>query len=63
MSPKVCLWTFRLKQAAHLLVVTDGTVSEIAYACGFKTVPHFTRRFKDEFGKSPAAWRRLEPRA
>jgi AraC-like DNA-binding protein len=43
--------------------VTDGTVSEIAYACGFKTVPHFTRRFKDEFGKSPAAWRRLEPRA
>jgi DNA-binding response OmpR family regulator len=63
MSPKECLWTFRLKQAAHLLRETDGTVSEIAYACGFKTVPHFTRRFRDEFSRTPAAWRKLGSQA
>jgi CheY-like chemotaxis protein len=58
MSPKECLWTFRLRQAAHLLRETDGTVSEIAYTCGFKTVPHFTRRFREQFGRTPAAYRR-----
>jgi AraC-like DNA-binding protein len=58
MSPKECLWTFRLRQAAHLLNETDGTVSEIAYACGFKTVPHFTRRFRERFSSTPAAYRR-----
>ena len=58
MSPKECLWTFRLQQAVHLLLVTDGTVSEIAYACGFRTVPHFTRRFREQFGRTPAAYRK-----
>ena len=57
MSPMELLWTFRLKQAAHWLQETDGTVSEIAYASGFKTVPHFTRRFKERFGTTPAAYR------
>jgi AraC-like DNA-binding protein len=57
-SPKQCLWTFRLRQSEHLLRQTDGTVSEVAYACGFKTVPHFTRRFKTAYGATPAAYRR-----
>ena len=47
----------RLRQAAHWLRETDGNVSEIAYACGFKTVPHFTRKFKEHFGTPPAAYR------
>ncbi len=59
-TPKECLWTFRLLQAGHLLRETDGTVSEVAYACGFKTVPHFTRRFKERFGTTPAAYRRSD---
>jgi len=59
-SPKELLWTFRLRQVAHWLRETDGTVSEIAYASGFKTVPHFTRRFKEHFGTTPAAYRRDE---
>jgi DNA-binding response OmpR family regulator len=61
MSPKECLWTFRLRQAAHLLRETDGTVSEVAYTCGFKTVPHFTRRFRERFGSTPAAFARDRP--
>jgi signal transduction histidine kinase/DNA-binding response OmpR family regulator len=56
-SPMELLWEFRLKHAAHWLEETDATVSEVAYACGFKTVPHFTRRFKARFGTTPAAYR------
>lgn len=58
MSPMEWLWKFRLEQAAHWLRETDGTVSEVAYASGFKTVPHFTRKFKAHFGMTPAAYRR-----
>lgn len=56
-SPMEVLWRYRLTQAAHWLRETDATVSEVAYACGFKTVPHFTRRFKKHFGTTPAAYR------
>lgn len=56
-SPMELLWRFRLRQAAHIFRETDATVSEVAYACGFKTVPHFTRRFRERFGVTPAAYR------
>ncbi len=56
-SPMELLWGYRLDQAAHWLRETDATVSEVAYGSGFKTVPHFTRRFKERFGTTPAAWR------
>lgn len=56
-SPMELLWGYRLDQAAHWLRETDATVSEVAYGAGFKTVPHFTRRFKERFGETPAAWR------
>ena len=57
-SPKEALWSYRLEQAAHWLRETDATVSEVAYGAGFKTVPHFTRRFRERFGSTPAAWRK-----
>ena len=57
-SPVELLWRTRLRQAAQWLDETDATVSEVAYACGFKTVPHFTRRFKELFGTTPGAYRR-----
>ncbi len=57
-SPMELLWRYRLALAARLLQDTDATVSEVAYACGFKTVPHFTRKFKEHFGTPPAAYRR-----
>ena len=42
-----------LESPAHL----SRTVSEIAYACGFSDLSHFARRFKAEFGRSPAEFR------
>ena len=55
-SPSAYLWQLRLEKAAHLLVGQAGTVSEVAYAVGFKSVPHFTRRFRAHFGCSPTAY-------
>ena len=57
LPPMEILWRFRLAHAAHWLRDTDATVSEVTYACGFKTVPHFTRRFGQMFDMTPAAYR------
>lgn len=57
-SPAELLWTFRLEQAAQWLEETDARVSDVAYGCGFRTVPHFTRKFKERYGTTPAAWRK-----
>ena len=45
----------RLVEASHRLATRAGTVSEVAYSVGFKSVSHFCKRFKDQFGTSPRA--------
>lgn len=57
-SPMEALWQYRLDQAALWLRSGDATVSEVAYAVGFKSVPHFSRRFKARFSASPGSYRR-----
>ncbi|MDX2056707.1 MAG: ATP-binding protein [Gemmatimonadales bacterium] len=56
--PMELIWEFRLDQAAAWLKGTDATVAEVAYGVGFKSVPHFTRRFRERFDTTPAAYRR-----
>lgn len=43
----------RLERAQHLLLQTEMPVSEIAIACGFSSVSHFTRRLQGKVGKTP----------
>ncbi|MEX0746895.1 MAG: ATP-binding protein, partial [Rhodothermales bacterium] len=43
--PMELVWQMRLEQAAGLLRQRRGTVSEVAYAVGFKSVSHFSTRF------------------
>ncbi len=45
---------FRLEKAAQLLMNDEGNISEIAYACGFKSLSYFSKSFKDYFKKSPS---------
>lgn len=52
--------TCRLKKAAELLRNTDNSISEIAYRVGFKTAPHFTRLFKQQFGITPSEYKQTE---
>ncbi|HSG48641.1 MAG TPA: ATP-binding protein [Longimicrobiales bacterium] len=56
-APMEVVWDFRLDQAAQWLRETDLRVNEIAYGVGFKSVPHFSRKFRDRFGETPSAYR------
>jgi len=48
----------RIGKASKLLLETDGSVSEIGYACGYNSIPYFTRQFKRYTGMAPLAYRR-----
>jgi CheY-like chemotaxis protein len=55
-SPSEVIQQFRLERSADLLTAKAGTVSEIAYGVGFKSVSHFCRRFRARYGSSPSAY-------
>ncbi|CAN5761782.1 two-component regulator propeller domain-containing protein [soil metagenome] len=56
-SPSDLLRRMRLERAAQLLEAGAGSISEIAYGVGFKSVAHFSNRFQDHFGVRPSAYR------
>lgn len=60
MSPRQWLLRERLIHAQSLMVATSAPLAEIAEACGFCDVYHFSREFKRSVGVAPAAWRRGE---
>ncbi len=57
-TPLQLITDLRLERAAALLERQATSVSEAAYAVGYDSVSHFSRRFKKRYGKSPSAWRR-----
>jgi signal transduction histidine kinase/ligand-binding sensor domain-containing protein/DNA-binding response OmpR family regulator len=56
-SPSDLVRRIRLERAAALLDAESGSVSEIAYAVGFKSVAHFSNAFHELYGVRPSAWR------
>jgi len=60
-SPSEVLMEWRLERAAQLLDRRAGNVAEVAFAVGFKNVSHFVRRFRKQFGKTPAAYAASRP--
>ncbi len=57
-TPSEMIKLTRLYQAAQLLKEDAGNISEIAYACGFKSISHFSKTFKAEFENSPSEYKR-----
>jgi AraC-like DNA-binding protein/quercetin dioxygenase-like cupin family protein len=47
----------RVGHASRLLIETDQSVSEIAYASGFESLSHFNRRFRKLNGLNPKEYR------
>ncbi|MEQ9695011.1 GlxA family transcriptional regulator [Shimia sp. SDUM112013] len=52
-TPKRYLMDLRLQRARALMAETDLPVSEVAFACGFESTSHFSKRFRERFGVSP----------
>lgn len=52
-SPKKYQLDIRLQKARHLLIQTEMPVTEVAFACGFKSSGHFSRSYKAHFGVAP----------
>jgi AraC-like DNA-binding protein len=50
----------RIERAKELLRGSDLPIKEICWECGFKSIHHFSRAFKDDQGVPPAAWRERE---
>ena len=55
-TPSEAIRTMRLERAGQLLKAGAGTVSEIAYAVGFKSLAHFSNAFLDYYGCRPSAY-------
>ena len=56
------IWEERVNRAARLLAApetADRSVTDIAFACGFKDSSHFGRVFAARKGAAPARWRNL----
>ena len=48
----------RIEHAAQLLLQTQMSVSDVALACGYDNIEHFSRQFKKYHGVSPSKFRR-----
>lgn len=47
----------RIGYACKLLTIGDMEVSQIAVECGFDSIPHFNRTFKQLTGLTPTQYR------
>ncbi len=56
-SPSQYISTKRLEKSKELLTISDLSISAIAYDCGFKTISHFSKKFKQEYGMSPTVFK------
>lgn len=56
-TPSRYLIDYRLGIAARMLLTTSQPVSEIGYACGFNTLSHFNRLFREAKGCTPSEFR------
>ncbi len=53
-SPNEFIRSFRLQKAAKSIIEEGTNVSEAAFACGFNSLPYFTKCFQKELGKLPS---------
>ena len=56
-TPNRYLLDYRLGIAARLLLTTHLSVAEIGYSCGFNTLSHFNRLFRESKGCTPSEFR------
>lgn len=55
-TPKQYMLDLRIKTAEQLLISTSKTITEISEECGFSSVYHFCRCFKQRIGQTPTEY-------
>ena len=40
-----------------MLLVSDENISGIAYDCGFNSLAHFSKSFKEKYGETPSQFK------
>ena len=61
-SPKIYITLQRQAQAARQLIESRLSIQEVAYQCGYRSIPSFTKSFVMQFGLTPSKWRREHKR-
>ncbi|HWA33392.1 MAG TPA: helix-turn-helix domain-containing protein, partial [Cyclobacteriaceae bacterium] len=56
LSPSALIRSLRLQRAGQLLASRWGPVSQVAYEVGFSNLSHFSKAFREEFGKLPSEY-------
>jgi AraC family transcriptional regulator len=57
-APHTYIIRRRLERAQELMLATPDPLSQIAIICGHTDQAHFSRRFRQQVGETPNAWRR-----
>ena len=57
-SPHAYVLRRRIELASRLMIESTTPLSEIALKCGFTDQAHLSKRFRQQTGTTPAAWRR-----
>jgi len=58
--PKKYYLEMRLRRARELLLQTAMPIMDVTTSCGFKSPPHFSRCYRNQFGHPPSAERRVQ---
>jgi AraC family transcriptional regulator len=58
-SPHSFVMRRRVELAAHYMLTTEASLSDIASRCGFADQAHLCKHFRRSVGQTPAAWRRV----
>lgn len=57
-SPKLFIRSFRLQRARQMLAEKQGSISDVAYDTGFRSLAYFTKCFREEFKQTPSEFLR-----
>lgn len=57
-SPQDFLIKYRMRKAAELLKMTKLLIRDISISVGYPNQLHFSRAFRNVYGKSPSQWRK-----
>jgi AraC family L-rhamnose operon transcriptional activator RhaR/AraC family L-rhamnose operon regulatory protein RhaS len=61
-APLAYLLRLRIMKAVHLLEMTDKTITEVAFECGFGDSNYFSRQFRQIMGIAPGKFKRHSTR-